>query len=68
MTNPSERKDHDGELIASVPADPLRVAFGAAIEALMNYLGDCPARAYAVREIIEAETRTRHALVRRILN
>ena len=67
MTSPNERED-DGELVASVTVDPLRMAFGSAIEALMNMLGDCPARAIAVKEIMAAEERTRERLVRRVLN
>src|SRR5262249_33741183 len=53
----------DGELVATVSPDPLRMAFGSAIEALMNMLGDCPAREVAVKEIMAAEERTRERLI-----
>jgi hypothetical protein len=43
----------------------LRQAFSAAIQALWKTLGDSPVTECAVREIIEAETRTRYALTRR---
>lgn len=58
----------DGELVASVPADPLRSAFAVAISALMDALGECPAREIAVKEIMHAHDRARERLIRRILN
>jgi len=62
-------QDTAGELVASVAVvDPLRQAFAAALSEVMSRLGDCPARDYAMREIVEAEQRVRERLMRRILN
>jgi hypothetical protein len=59
----------DGELVEPRPvADPIRMAFGAAIEAVMDMLPDGFAREAPVREIMRAEERTKAALVRRVLN
>jgi hypothetical protein len=45
--------------------DLLRQAFSGAIQTLWKMLGDSPVTERAVREILEAETRTRAALTRR---
>jgi hypothetical protein len=61
----TEHDDADGELVDVVRPDLLRQAFSAAIQALWSMLGDSPVTEHAVREILEAETRTRYALTRR---
>jgi len=61
----SEHDKADGELADVVRPDLLRQAFSDAIQALWKTLGDSPATEHAVREILEAETRTRYALARR---
>jgi hypothetical protein len=61
----SEHDKADGELVDVVHPDLLRQAFSAAIQALWSKLGDSPVTEHAVREILEAETRTRYALTRR---
>ena len=61
----SEYDDADGEPVDVVRPDLLRQAFSGAIQALWKMLGDSPATEHAVREILEAETRTRYALTRR---
>lgn len=64
-----EDKDDAGELVDRVPADPLRMAFAAAIGALIQALPPSYARDTAVEQIIAAHTRTEEALNRhRILN
>jgi len=63
----TEHQNDVGELVET-GADPLRVAFGAAIEALISMLDDCPARTYAIQELMAAEERTRERLIRRVLN
>jgi hypothetical protein len=62
----TKHEDNDvGELVDVVHPDLLRQAFSAAIQALWSMLGDSPVTEHAVREIIEAETRTRYVLTRR---
>jgi hypothetical protein len=62
----TERNDSaDGELVDVIHPDLLRQAFSGAIQALWKMLGDGPVTERAVREILEAETRTRSALTRR---
>jgi hypothetical protein len=64
-----EHDTADGELVATVDADPIRVAFAAAAGEVLALLpvGGYAARA-AVEEIMSAEARTRARLVRRVLN
>ena len=59
-------QDNTPELVETVApvADPLR-QFGAAVSALVESLGDSPARHVALREVIEAERRVRECLARR---
>jgi len=67
MTEP----DHGvaGELVATVPADPLRAAFAQALGALMRALPPSIARDIAVEQVIGAHQRTEELLARhRILN
>ena len=55
-----------GELVETVrPSDPLRVAFGAVVSALIESLGDSSVCHLALREIVEAERRVREQLARR---
>ena len=61
----SEHDKADGELVDVVRPDLLRQAFSAAIQALWKTLGDSPVTERAVREILDAETRTRSVLTRR---
>jgi len=65
MTEQHEQDDVAGELVDRVPCDLLRQAFGAAVSALIESLGDSPACHLALREIIEAERRVRECLARR---
>jgi hypothetical protein len=59
----------DGELVATVTADPLRAAFAAAMGALIQTLPPSYARDVALAEIIAAHERTEHAIARRrVLN
>jgi len=68
MTSPNERGD-DGELVASIPADPLRRAFASALGAIMEALPPSRARDIAVEQVIAAHMRTEEALARhRVLN
>jgi len=60
-----EQDDVAGELVASTSPDLLRQAFGAAVSALIESLGDSPACHLALREVIEAERRVRECLARR---
>jgi hypothetical protein len=66
----TEKRDDaaDGELVATVDADPIKVAFAAAAAEVLALLPDGYARRAAVEEIIEAEGRTKARLMRRILN
>ena len=65
-----ERNDAaDGELVATVPADPLRVAFARALGTIMETLPPGRARDIAVEQVIGAHQRTEELLARhRILN
>jgi len=65
MTEHEQDDVADGELVASVAVDPLRQAFGAAVSALIESLGDSPLCHLALREITEAERRVRECLARR---
>jgi len=59
----------DGELVASVPADPLRSAFAGALGAIMEALPPSRTRDIAVEQVIGAHQRTEEILARhRILN
>jgi len=61
-----EQDSADAELVDTVAApDFLRQAFGAAVSALVESLGDSPACHLALREVIEAERRVRECLARR---
>jgi hypothetical protein len=65
----TKHEDTDaGELVDTARADLLRQAFGAAIAEIFNHLGDCPARKFAIQELVTAEQRVRERLARRILN
>jgi hypothetical protein len=55
----------DGELVATVTADPLRSAFASAMSALIQALPPSYARDVALAEIIAAHERTEHAIARR---
>ena len=58
-----------GELVATVPADPLRAAFAQALGALMRALPPSTARDIAVEQVIGAHQRTEELLARhRMLN
>jgi hypothetical protein len=70
----TEKRDDaaDGELVRVVSADPqhsLRIAFGAAMAALMERIPAGYARDIALTEIIAAHERAEHAIARRrVLN
>jgi len=71
MSKPHEDDVADGELGELLPvADPVRVAFAAAIGEVMAVLPDGNARRVVVTEIMEAHTRVTTALAafRRTLN
>ena len=65
MTEHDYEDDAIGELVDRVPANSLRQAFGAAVSALVEHLGDSPVCHLALREVVEAERRVRERLARR---
>ena len=68
MAEHEQDDDCDGELADVRPVDILRIAFAGAIRAIGEALGDGEAFQIAARAIVEAETKTRLALRRRVLN
>jgi len=65
----TEHEDNDvGELVDSVPADQLRIAFASAIAEIMHMLAGSPVCDIAAKEVMAAEERVRERLARRILN
>jgi len=63
-----EQDDAAGELVAAVPADPIRATLGAAVAAVLDMLPDGYTRRVVIEEILETEGRIRARLVRRVLN
>jgi hypothetical protein len=64
-----ENDDADGELVETVTPDPIRVAFAAALGALIQSLPPSYARDVAIEQTIRAHLRTEEAVARRrILN
>jgi len=66
----TECKEQDDavELVDRVTVDPLRQAFGAALSALIDALGEGPVCDCAMRELVAAEQRVRERLARRIFH
>jgi hypothetical protein len=66
----TEKRDDaaDGELVATVTADPITEAFAAAIGTVLDMLPESFARQTIVKENMAAHERTKQALVRRWVN
>jgi len=69
MTQHEQDDGVAGELVATMPVDPLRAAFGAAMSALIQAMPPGTARDLALEQVMGAHQRTEELLARhRILN
>jgi hypothetical protein len=64
-----ENDNADGELVATVTADPIRAAFAAAMGAVVQVIPPGYAQEVAIEQLIAAHMRTEELLARRrVLN